>query len=1657
MPISASAAQVAAALNSLPSIQAGVGAGAGTVSVTENALDTYTVLFSGSFTGAGQPWSQQNVTVNGLVGETFTLNFTGYTPTAPVTIGATPFLTQQALQTAVTALLTNPSSPGNLSGTATVVYNANTGTYDITFGGSLANVSVPTLVVTPATAQAITVPGTDTSGQTFTLNFPGYAQAATVMVGANPAATQGNIQTAVNTLLGFVGAGATGSPGGGTGTANVALVNGQDVVTFAGSLTGVDVPLLNEVNGTATASVSALDVASVAHVQWLTVSTSPQVITPTATTGTFALGFAGYGPTVSAPYSVTAAQLQTYLNTLLATSQQIAVGGANTQTFTLKFTGYTTTATVAIGATPILTAGNIAMALNTILLAPVGLPPTGSPGNGTGTATVSIDPVTGDFYVTFGGSLAGVAAPLLVAAPVTATSAVASYSAPGGGGGTATATSWWQQGITIVGTTGQTFTLNFNTYTPTVQVTVQATPQATAIALQGALNYLLSNPAGGSPGGGTGTATVVYNAAGLDYVVNFGGSLTNASVPLLVGTTITASATIASQSEPFEVIFGGDLSGMVVPPVNASAQQSLAVTDVLASGNQQFVLNFTGYTPTATFTAFATAAATENSIQTALASLLANVGAAPGGSPGAGTGTAAVSIDPTSGDYVVSFGGSLTGVAVPLLIASPVQQALAVSGSNGSFALNFTGFTPTTTANFVIPAVGTAVTFNVTSNAGMLASGVVYIADGTNAILATVTAAPAGQLTIKPTAIITGAAGNTMALGADLLDTIVPFNVTATGLLSAIQSNLLNTPLSPGGGGGTIAVTVDAVTGNFDITFAGSLANLAVPLLIGTAVTGNASAVNTSSTTNVAAVTTATDALTGNFSFVGEVLQGGTSNATPTSWFSSGPGPVANAAVNLEGTTSLANVAGPVTSIVTDPNDTQIIYIATANGGAWKTDNGGTTWTPLFDSLSTVQQFNITGIDPTTDAYSLIYTSPTTGMQSSTASIPYDASAAQIQAALDNVVGEGNSVSVDQNINANGQDEVEELTLNTTNTTWTSTTANPQHPTSFTLSYGAGRNNTTNQIQYTGVPTTDAGDIQTALNGLQTLTSIGASVSVSVVAGAFIPATQGVATDESFDITFGGSLADANAAKLIGFQIGGGFGGQFWQGPNPPSPFPTINLTTATHQGFGGGAINFDGGSLPIVIAGQGPTTTNTITFGGGALATENVAPLMFTSTGATTISLGLSAVTLTSGSGYTLPQAIIAGGTTAATSIVYGAVTAVKVGAGGNTGYQSTPAVVFTGGGGSGAAAVATVVGGKVTVITVTSAGSGYTSAPTVTLLGGNPTAAATATATLSITNVAVTTAGAGYNAATVNVVITDNGVAPVGGVMATAFATLNAAGGIGSVTVTSGSGYNADPAVTIAGTGANAAATTTIVGAVSGLAVTNGGIHYLSTPVVSIVNGGGTGATAAAIVNPNAGGTNQLGQVTQLILTSGYTGPATVTFTGGFGTAGGTTAVAKVTGAVTAINMTNLGLGYQTGVNQPTVGITDMGGTGAGATAFANVNAAGQIQDIVVTNGGANYTGPIRITISRTDCGPPVQPGHRHRHHEPDGRQLRGRRPHRGRGLHCPPHGHLQGRGGRRRHQRHRLRHRRRRPGHHGHHHHRVGLYHRPGSLDHPRRQQQ
>ena len=156
----------------------------------------------------------------------------------------------------------------------------------------------------------------------------------------------------------------------------------------------------------------------------------------------------------------------------------------------------------------------------------------------------------------------------------------------------------------------------------------------------------------------------------------------------------------------------------------------------------------------------------------------------------------------------------------------------------------------------------------------------------------------------------------------------------------------------------------------------------------------------------------------------------------------------------------------------------------------------------------------------------------------------------------------------------------------------------------------------------------------------------------------------------------------------------------------------------------------------------------------------------------------------------------------------------------------------------------------GTVTAITST-AGSGYTSAPAVTLsapqiAGGVQAVAVANMAGSSITSAAVATGGSAYTSASITF------TAPVGGTAATGTVQVTA-GAVTGITITSGgSGYTTPPTAVITGngTGATVGATTLSSTTVASITVTNAGTGYTSAPTVTLTGGGGTGATGTAVV---------------------------------------------------------------------------------------------------------------------------------------------------------------------------------------------------------------
>ncbi len=60
---------------------------------------------------------------------------------------------------------------------------------------------------------------------------------------------------------------------------------------------------------------------------------------------------------------------------------------------------------------------------------------------------------------------------------------------------------------------------------------------------------------------------------------------------------------------------------------------------------------------------------------------------------------------------------------------------------------------------------------------------------------------------------------------------------------------------------------------------------------------------------------------------------------------------------------AMGKVAGRVSAFAVSPADENVLYLGTASGGLWKTTNGGTSWSAIFDSVGT-QTIGSLAIDP---------------------------------------------------------------------------------------------------------------------------------------------------------------------------------------------------------------------------------------------------------------------------------------------------------------------------------------------------------------------------------------------------------------------------------------------------------------------------------------------------------------------------------------------------------------------------------------------------------------------------------------------------------------------------------------------------------------------
>ena len=140
-----------------------------------------------------------------------------------------------------------------------------------------------------------------------------------------------------------------------------------------------------------------------------------------------------------------------------------------------------------------------------------------------------------------------------------------------------------------------------------------------------------------------------------------------------------------------------------------------------------------------------------------------------------------------------------------------------------------------------------------------------------------------------------------------------------------------------------------------------------------------------------------------------------------------------------------------------------------------------------------------------------------------------------------------------------------------------------------------------------------------------------------------------------------------------------------------------------------------------------------------------------------------------------------------------------------------------------------------------------------------------------------------------------------------------------------------------------------------ISRVAVSDGGVGYLTSPAVQIT-GDGTGAAAIAKIKNGA-----ISEITVTEQGSGYT-TAAIAFVGGLNTGPQVTALATASvhfGSIDGITITNNGQNY---AEIPTVTIA---GDGTGASAVAAINDAGQVSKITILDSGKGYT-TATVTIS-------------------------------------------------------------------------------------------
>ena len=677
-------------------------------------------------------------------------------------------------------------------------------------------------------------------------------------------------------------------------------------------------------------------------------SSEVQLVTVAGTAGSFRLTFIGQ-QTAAIPYNATAAAVRGALEVL----SNIGVGNVTVTgtpgNYTVTFTG-----TLALIDLPPMTATGAGGATPTVTTQFDGI-------NGSVLVTAAVGPTNTVYTVTFGGDLDLLNLPTMTAA--------------GQGGATVAVDTLFDgiNGYAIVteAAPGAADPVNYPYGATRFDVTFGGDLAGTGLPVSSsaafvtlgravhvpfsAAKFTLTYPGGGT----TAALPITATAKQVQDALNAGGMLPAALQP----TTVTRAGNV------FTVVFG---TALAPDALMLAAAPSAGAEVTVSGGNAPIVALAEDHTwrDGVTFAAGTRASVGVNSRLSLLGPItdasdaITIATSRDGGIFGSEVQTVTNTL--TSGTFTLTFDGQSTAPLPYNASAGEVALALnnlpSIIRAGGKVAVTAviaTGNTVYTIAFGARMAMTDQVEFTHDQNGDVVTATATNGAPGTPEVQTLKVLLPAGTFTLTFN-------GSTTAP--------LPYNATSAQVEAAL--NALPSLL---GVGGTVGVSL--ASGVYTVVFGGTLANANVQqitgsigadfakrgageLLLGGANTyagltqidaGIVTAMNNTAFGGTTAGTLVTDGaqlqLQGSLTVAGEPLTlagsgpGAPPSGLPTRWFQVGPGPINNAQ-----TPNQQPATGRVTGLALDPSDPNVMYIATAGGGAWKTKDAGRTWVQLFDA-----------------------------------------------------------------------------------------------------------------------------------------------------------------------------------------------------------------------------------------------------------------------------------------------------------------------------------------------------------------------------------------------------------------------------------------------------------------------------------------------------------------------------------------------------------------------------------------------------------------------------------------------------------------------------------------------------------------------------------